>query len=169
MLTPVNSATIVGPVTNAYESVVITTKSAMPSNRAGPETAGPSTTMMIGTTPEQSVSAFAASPQPCNAANPSTMSAPLERMMTISGKPFSRAVNEAFSILPDESDVKAPTREPASTSTHTTGRPSKSRTSDVAAPTTLLRSSTGITDPTLTAGRFRDLEWRPVVVPPSRR
>ena len=37
--------------------------------------------MMIGTTPEQSVSAFAARPQPCRAAKPSTMSAPLDRMI----------------------------------------------------------------------------------------
>jgi hypothetical protein len=142
IITPVNSATIVGPLTNAYESAVITTKSPMPSNSAGPDTAGPSTIMMIGTTPEQSVSALAAKPHPCSAENPSTMSAPLDRMIATSGNPLVRAVLAAFSSLPDESDVSAPTRDPASTSTHTTCRPSKSRTSALTAPTTRWRSAT---------------------------
>src|SRR5258706_1065535 len=121
----------------------------MPNNSAGPETAGPSTTMMMGTTPEQSVNALAAMPQPCRAANPSTMSAPLDRMMTINGKPLALAVCEAFSSLPDESEVSAPTRDPASTSTQTTSRPSNSRTSELTAPTTLLRSWTGGMSPRL--------------------
>ena len=85
------------------------------------------------------------------------MSAPLERMMTINGKPFARAVCEAFSILPDESEVSAPTRDPASTSTQTTSRPSNSRTSDVTAPTTRLRRSTGLHEPeTKTAAAERE-------------
>src|SRR5258705_10069522 len=109
----------------------MTTKSAMPNNSAGPDTAGPSTTMMMGTTPQQSVTALAAMPQPCRAANPSTMSAPLERMMTTNGKPLALAVFQALWSLPDESDVSAPTREPASTSTHTTTRPAYSRTTQL--------------------------------------
>ena len=60
MATPVNSATIAGPERNAYDAAVMTTKSASPSRSAGPDTAGPSTTMMTGTTPEQSAIALAA-------------------------------------------------------------------------------------------------------------
>ncbi len=80
MRTPVNSVTIVGPLTNAYESAVMTTRSARPSRSAGPETAGPVTASTTGTMPEQSASARAASPQPWRAAMPSTMSAPLDAM-----------------------------------------------------------------------------------------
>ena len=47
--TPVNSATIWGPETNATASVLMTTRSERPSNRAGPETTGPVTAMSTGT------------------------------------------------------------------------------------------------------------------------
>ena len=60
MVTPVNSATIEGPETNAYASSVMITKSARPMRSAGPETAGPSSTMITGTIPEQSAMARAA-------------------------------------------------------------------------------------------------------------
>ena len=74
---PVNSATIDGPETKAYASSVMITKSASPMRRAGPDTAGPSSTTMTGTMPEQSAMARAACPHPWRAAMPSRMSAPL--------------------------------------------------------------------------------------------
>ena len=49
---PVNSATIVGPETNAYESLVMITKSLRPISNAGPLTAGPVTMVKIGMMPE---------------------------------------------------------------------------------------------------------------------
>ena len=54
------------------------TTSARPSSSAGPDTAGPVTTITIGTTPEQRTSSRAARPQPTSALTPSPMSAPLE-------------------------------------------------------------------------------------------
>ena len=49
MVTPVNSATMVGPDTKAYESRVMITKSASPMRSAGPDTAGPVTIVIVGT------------------------------------------------------------------------------------------------------------------------
>src|SRR5207342_2640977 len=108
--TPVNSATMVGPLTNAYAASVITTWSARPSSSAGPDTAGPSTMMTVGTTPEQSASAFAARPQPCNAENPSTMSAPLDRITHTNGTIPASALAAACSSIEDESLDNAPLR-----------------------------------------------------------
>ena len=93
-----------------------------PSSNAGPDTAGPLTTMMVGTTPEQSVSARAASPHPCSADMPSAMSAPDEPMTATSGKPLRRRRSRAAaSITDDDSDDSAPRRRLASTSSQTTG------------------------------------------------
>ena len=129
MATPVNSATMVGPLTKAYDSSVITTKSARPSNSAGPLTAGPSTIITTGTTPEQSAMALAASPQPWSAAMPSAMSAPLERTTATNGIRSLRAMVAAASIWSDDADDSAPCRVTASRSAHTTARPSRSRVS----------------------------------------
>jgi len=57
---PVICATIVGPDTNAYESLVMITRSQRPISNAGPDTAGPCTIAMLGTTPEQRLMARAA-------------------------------------------------------------------------------------------------------------
>ena len=96
---------------------------------AGPLTAGPSTTITTGTTPEQSAIARAARPHPCRAGRPSAMSAPLDRTTATSGRPFVRATIAAASICDDEALDNAPCFSVASTSTHTTSRPSTSRTS----------------------------------------
>ena len=107
--TPVNSATIVGPLTNAYDSSVITTRSAIPSSSAGPDTAGPSTTMMIGTTPEQSVSALAAQPPTVQRGEAlDDVGAAGAHDARSSGKPLARAVTAACSIIDDESEDSAP-------------------------------------------------------------
>ena len=105
---PVNSATIVGPLTNAYDSSVITTKSESPMSNAGPETAGPVTMLMVGTTPEQSANALAAVPQPCSAAIPSRMSAPDDSICVTRGRPFERAVWAAVAITCEAAAESAP-------------------------------------------------------------
>ena len=78
MRTPVKSSTMAGPDTKAKASVVMITRSARPSSRAGPERAGPVTTTTTGTMPEQAARARAARPHPCSEATPSDTSAPLE-------------------------------------------------------------------------------------------
>ena len=75
------------------------TASASPRNRAGPDTAGPVTTMITGTTPEQRTSARAAVPQPCAAPMPAKMSAPLDSTKPMSGMRFSSAVKAANAML----------------------------------------------------------------------
>ena len=142
MATPVNSATIAGPVRNAYDAAVMTTKSASPSSSAGPDTAGPSTTMMTGTTPEQSAIAFAACPQPCSAAMPSTMSAPLDAMCATRGRRWSLAVRAASASVPDAVDDSAPRRSEASMRTTTTERSSRTSTKAWTAPGVRARSAT---------------------------
>ena len=66
----------------------MTTRSATPSSSAGPDTAGPSTTMIVGTTPEQSTSALARLPQPSSAAMPSRMSEPVDAITDDEGQPL---------------------------------------------------------------------------------
>ena len=105
---PVNSTTIVGPLTNAYASSVITTKSDKPRSNAGPETAGPVTMLIVGTTPEQSASAFAAVPQPWSAAIPSRMSAPDDSICMTRGMPFVRAVSAAVAMTYEAAALSAP-------------------------------------------------------------
>ena len=96
MCTPVNSATIVGPLTKAYAASVITTWSAMPEQQRGAGDGRPvDDEDRSAPRPEQSVRALAARPQPWRAAKPSTMSAPLERSTPTSGRPFARAVTAA--------------------------------------------------------------------------
>ena len=75
--TPVNSSTICGPETKATASEFMTTRSDMPSSRAGPETTGPVTAVITGTMPLHVAMAAAAMPHPCRAATPSWTSAPL--------------------------------------------------------------------------------------------
>ena len=58
--TPVNSSTMAGPETKAKASAVITTRSASPRSRAGPDSAGPVTTTTTGTMPEHMARARAA-------------------------------------------------------------------------------------------------------------
>ncbi len=78
MRTPVKSSTMAGPDTKAYASEVITVRSDSPTKRAGPDSAGPVTTVRNGTIPEHEARARAARPQPCSEATPSDTSAPLE-------------------------------------------------------------------------------------------
>ena len=70
MSMPVNWRTMTGPFTNAYASLVMTTKSINPSSSAGPDTAGPSTIANVGTTPEHRVSVAATRPHRASAAMP---------------------------------------------------------------------------------------------------
>ena len=86
----------------------MTTKSARPISNAGPETAGPDTMHTVGTMPEQSASALAARPHPCNAAIPSTMSAPDDSITAINGRPFDSAVWAASAITLDAAADNAP-------------------------------------------------------------
>ena len=65
---PVNSATICGPDTKAKASELITTRSASPSRRAGPETTGPVAAAITGTCPEHGRSRRP--PAPTRAARP---------------------------------------------------------------------------------------------------
>ena len=76
----------------------------MPSSSAGPATAGPSTTRIVGTTPEQSASALATRPQPSSEAIPSTMPAPVEARTMTSGIPSTRATVAAWARLADACD-----------------------------------------------------------------
>ena len=140
--TPVNSVTIVGPDTKAYERSVITTWSTMPRRSAGPETAGPSTIMTVGTLPEQSVRARAASPHPCKADIPSVMSAPDEAMTATSGICSSTAVRAPVSMIDEASLLSAPLWKSPLTSTHTTERSAQRLTSARAAPGTRDRRGT---------------------------
>ena len=64
--TPVNAATVSGPLTYANASAVMTTWSTRPSSSAGPETHGPTTTSIVGTTPDASASARATRPHACS-------------------------------------------------------------------------------------------------------
>ena len=80
----------------------------MPRNNAGPETVGPSTMMIVGTTPEQFVSARAANPHPCSAENPSRRSAPDEAITATSGSRESTAVRAAVAIIDEASKDNAP-------------------------------------------------------------
>jgi hypothetical protein len=98
------------------------TWSAMPSSRAGPDTAGPSTTITVGTTPEQAVSARAAWPQPCSAARPSPMSAPVEESSTSTGSRSSRAARAASAMVSLSRGDNAPASSVVPTRTFTTDR-----------------------------------------------
>ena len=79
-------------------------KSARPSSNAGPETAGPSTTMIVGTRPEQAASADASRPQAWSAGIPSTMSEPALEITSTTGSPTSWAVRSPISIFDDVVD-----------------------------------------------------------------
>ncbi len=75
--TPVNAVTVSGPVTYAKASAVITTWSTSPSTRAGPDTHGPTTASIVGTTPDASLKRPGhASPAACSDSTPSPTSAP---------------------------------------------------------------------------------------------
>ena len=74
-----------GPIRKATAAGVMTTRSAMPSRSAGPETTGPVATAITGTTPEQAAMAAADPPQPCRASMPSDTSAPLEASSSTKG------------------------------------------------------------------------------------
>ena len=73
----------------------------MPSRRAGPATAGPSTTRIVGTTPEQSASALATRPQPSSEPIPSVIPVPVDAMTMTSGVPSTRATVAAWARLVD--------------------------------------------------------------------
>ena len=112
----------------------------MPSRRAGPATAGPSTTRIVGTTPEQSASALATRPQPSREPIPSVIPVPVDAMTMTSGVPSTRATVAAWARLVDAcSDSGMPFAADgvsSPNSTQTTSRlpaaPSSERTSIVA-------------------------------------
>ena len=75
------------------------TWSAIPSRSAGPDTAGPSSSSTIGTTPDASDIALATRPQAWSAATPSLTSAPELATRPTIGMPSSTASRTARSIV----------------------------------------------------------------------
>src|SRR5579875_925497 len=98
-VTPVIWATAAGPDTYTSERVVMTTASAMPSRRAGPDRRGPSTTHTTGTTPEQRANALATLPHPSKAPTSSSGEGPAEESQTTRGSLWERAEPAAAATL----------------------------------------------------------------------
>ena len=84
------------------------TTSARPSSSAGPDTAGPVTTTIMGTMPELRTISRAAPPQPTSASSPSPTSAPLEAMNTTNGTRSWRATRAASASVSPSGRVNAP-------------------------------------------------------------
>ncbi len=149
--TPVNDTTTSGPLTYANASLVMITWSAMPSSNAGPDTAGPTSSRMIGTTPEASTIARATRPSACSAAMPSLTSAPELATRPTIGIPSSMARRTARSIASPSALPIAPRCLPPSRLNQLTWRPSRSRrqasTAVLRCPKTGVRSEGGITPP----------------------
>ncbi len=139
MRMPVNSSTMAGPDTNANASVVMTTRSAIPRRKAGPERAGPVTTTTTGTTPEHWVRARAACPHPCRAATPSETSAPLEDSTRTTGMRKLRAAVAATAMVLPSSVDRAPRRSDETVRTTMAGRPASSSTPARTVPVTSRR------------------------------
>ena len=114
-----------GPDTKATAAGVMTTRSAMPSMRAGPETTGPVTTAITGTTPEQAAMAAADPPQPCRASMPSDTSAPLEASSRTRGIRSCIAVRAATVKLSPSRLASAPRRRSEAVRANTASLPSK--------------------------------------------
>ena len=123
MRTPVNSSTMAGPDTKANASAVITVRSASPRRRAGPESAGPVSTMTTGTTPEHAAKARAARPHPCSEATPSDTSAPLVARTRTMGIRRALAAAAACLIVSPSSRHRAPRRTSEAVRTTMAGRP----------------------------------------------
>ena len=118
----------------------MTTRSARPRSSAGPETVGPVTQKMVGTTPEQATNSRAAVPQPWTAATPSSMAAPLDSTKQIRGRRWSRAVRAAIARFSPSAGRSAPRSSPAISTTMAL-RPPSSRTAKATDPPVRLRSS----------------------------
>ena len=99
----------------------------------GPETAGPTSTSTIGTTPDASVSALAIRPHAWSAETPSVTSAPELAMRPTIGMPSSTARRRARVIVSPSGVPMAPRCLPPSRLNQLTVRPSISRTSATAA------------------------------------
>ncbi len=139
MRTPVKSSTMAGPETKAKASVVITTTSAMPSSRAGPESAGPVTTTTTGTIPEHMASARAACPHPWREATPSETSAPLDASTITMGIRKVRAEAAATRRVSPSSMDRAPLRCEDTDRATIAGRPPTSSTPACTVPVTSRR------------------------------
>ena len=154
--TPVNSSTICGPETKATASEFMTTRSDMPSSRAGPETTGPVTAVITGTMPLHLAMAAAAMPHPCRAATPSWTSAPLEATMKTNGMRRWRACSAASARRTPSAWVMAPRRMEARDRQMTTLRPPIRPTTEVTAPTVPLPTSVDSATCALTAHESTD-------------
>src|SRR5262245_38871387 len=115
----------------------MTTWSTRPSMRAGPDTHGPTTASIVGTTPEASVSARATRPQAWREATPSPTSAPEVAIAPTTGTPSSIPRRTARSMASPSATPIAPRCLPPSRRNQLTVRPWRS---DRAADTASLRS-----------------------------
>src|SRR5262252_679598 len=111
----------------------MTTWSTSPSIRAGPETHGPTTASIVGTTPEASVSARATRPQAWSDATPSPTSAPDVAIAPTTGTPSSTPSRTARSSASPSATPMAPRCLPPSRRNQLIVRPCRSEREAVTA------------------------------------